>query len=107
MNDLTDGMLNSTFIPLRPRRVVAEPHLDCPICRDEALPGRVLSLDSATNTATVKTSCGESEVALDLVDGVCVGDYLLVHLGTAIAKLNPADILEDSVEDSGEESVED
>jgi hydrogenase maturation factor len=95
MNDLTQDMSRSTFIPLRPRQTAVEPHLDCPICRDEALPGRVLALDTEANTALVKTGCGETEVALDLVDGVCVGDFILVHLGTAIAKLNPVDVIED------------
>jgi hydrogenase expression/formation protein HypC len=83
------------FIPLRPARVVAEPHLDCPICRDEALPARVLAVDAATNMATLSTGCGESEAALDLLDGVRVGDVILVHLGVAIARLNEGDVADE------------
>ena len=64
----------------------------CPLCSDEGLPGRVLTIEN--NTAIVKTASGEQEVALDLVDDVKVGDFVLVHLDTAIAKLNPADVVE-------------
>ncbi len=87
--------LSDMFIPLRPTRTVVEPHMDCPVCKDEALPARVLTLDAEASLATVLTACGEREVALDLVDDVHAGDYLLVHLGTAIAKLNPEDVAED------------
>ncbi|MDQ3815334.1 MAG: HypC/HybG/HupF family hydrogenase formation chaperone [Armatimonadota bacterium] len=71
-----------------------EPHFDCPTCRDEGLPARVLVVDEAANLATVQMDGGEREVALDLLDGVRVGDYVLVHLAMAIAKLNPADVSE-------------
>ncbi|MCA1554968.1 MAG: HypC/HybG/HupF family hydrogenase formation chaperone [Chloroflexi bacterium] len=35
----------------------------------------------------------EREVSLDLLDDVQVGDFVLVHLDTAIAKLNAEDIV--------------
>ena len=87
--------MSDLFLPLRPSHTIEEPHMDCPVCKDEALPARVLTLDVEANLATVMTACGEREVALDLVDDVQTGDYLLVHLGTAIAKLNPQDVIED------------
>jgi len=72
----------------------AEPHFSCPTCRDEGLPARVLSIDAAAQTAQVRMDSGEREVALDLVSDVRVGDFLLVHLDTAIAKLDPSDVTE-------------
>ncbi len=84
-----------SFVPLRPKTVPHEPHFSCPTCKDEGLPARVLMIDAATNTATVKMENGESDVALDLLDDVRVNDFILVHIGTAIAKLNPADIVEE------------
>ncbi len=83
------------FIPLVPKRTPHEPHFSCPTCKDEGLPARVLEIDTAANLATVKLDEGERQVALDLVDDVGVGDFILVHLDTAIAKLNPQDVVEE------------
>jgi hydrogenase assembly chaperone HypC/HupF len=66
----------------------------CPACKDEGIPGRILSLESG-NLASVWMNGGVSEVALDLLDGPQVGDFVLVHLGVAIAALNPQDVVED------------
>jgi len=84
------------FIPIRPKQPIHEPHFSCPTCKDEGLPGRVLAIDTASNIATVKMENGENEVALDLLDDVRVGEFLLVHIGTAIAKLNPEDVVEEA-----------
>ncbi len=81
------------MIPLRPKPE-CDAHFSCPMCSDEGLPGRVLTIDETNNTAIVKIESGKQEVALDLVDDVKVGDFVLVHLDTAIAKLNPADVVE-------------
>lgn len=83
------------MIPLRPKSNIDEPHFSCPTCRDEGLPARVLTVDETTNIATVRMDEGESEVALDLLDDVRVGDFVLVHLATAIAKLDAADVVEE------------
>lgn len=84
------------YIPLRPKQQAPhESHFSCPTCKDEGLPGRVQSIDSATNLAIVKMENGENEVALDLLDDVRVGEFILVHIGTAIAKLNPDDVTEE------------
>jgi hydrogenase assembly chaperone HypC/HupF len=66
----------------------------CPTCKDEGIPGRILSLENG-NLATVWLNGGISEVALDLLDGPQVGDFVLVHLGVAIATLNPQDVVDD------------
>lgn len=79
---------------LPPNNLHSESHFSCPTCRDEGLPARVIAVNKATNMATAQLVDEQRQVALDLVDGVEVGDYLLVHLDMAIAKLNPADVVE-------------
>ena len=68
-------------------------HFSCPACKDEGLPARIVALDTALNMARVQTNDGEREVALDLLDDAQVGDFVLVHLDTAIAKLKAEDII--------------
>jgi len=70
-----------------------ESHLNCPLCSDEGLPARVIAVDETSNLATVRLENSEREVALDLLDNVQSGDFVLVHLDMAIAKLNPADVM--------------
>lgn len=60
----------------------------CRLCGDEAVAGRVVSVDADARTASVAFEDGTATVALDLVDAG-VGDQLLVHLGFAIARLDP------------------
>jgi hydrogenase assembly chaperone HypC/HupF len=81
-------------VSLRPIHSCEEPHFSCPTCRDEGLPARVLRIDETANVAVVQMENGEQEVALDLLDDVRVGDFILVHLATAIAKLNASDMVE-------------
>jgi len=61
----------------------------CALCADEGLPGQVIEL-RPDNLALVKLEAGQQEVALDLLDGVRSGDWVLVHLGVAIARLQGA-----------------
>lgn len=61
----------------------------CHLCGDEAVAGRVLSVDADARLAVVAFDSGEARVALDLVDAVA-GDTLLVHLGFAIARVEEA-----------------
>ena len=58
----------------------------CALCADEGLPGQVLAL-RPDNLGWVQLPAGPQEVALDLLDQVQVGDWVLVHLGVAIARL--------------------
>ena len=81
-------------IPVRVVTAAGEESWSCPTCKDEGIPARILSLE-AGNTAMVWMNGGPSEVALDLLDGPKVGDFILVHLGTAIATLRPEDVTED------------
>lgn len=59
----------------------------CSVCADEALPGVVLSLNTAEGTAEVRIAGEIATVALDLVDEVATGDCLMVHLGFAISRV--------------------
>lgn len=57
----------------------------CVTCADE---GRVAEVVSATGgTATVRTGGGTERVDVTLVGAVAAGDLLLVHAGSAIARL--------------------
>lgn len=58
----------------------------CQLCSDEAVPGRVQSVDARNRTATVAFAQHEATVALDLVDAE-VGDQVLVHMGFAIQRV--------------------
>ncbi len=59
----------------------------CITCSDEALPARVLQLDSATGMALVAINGTMIEVDISLVDTLISGDHVLIHGGVAIAKL--------------------
>jgi hydrogenase maturation factor len=63
----------------------AEGH--CITCSDEALPAKVLSVDSETGLALVMLRDETEEIDITLVEGVVPGDMLLVHGGVAIAHL--------------------
>jgi hydrogenase maturation factor len=60
----------------------------CITCGDEALPLRVVKVDDDRSLALCEAESGEREsVEIALVDPVTPGETLLVHAGTAIAKL--------------------
>lgn len=52
-----------------------------------ALPARVTSLHD-DGTATVDLGGVRQRVSLALVDGVVVDDYLIIHVGHALARLD-------------------
>ncbi len=60
----------------------------CHLCGDVAVVGSVLDIDHSARSATVDFGSEVATVALDLVHAD-VGDRLLVHLGFAIARLEP------------------
>ncbi len=53
-----------------------------------AIPARVVELRDA-DTAVVDLSGVRKEISLALVDDVAVGDYVIVHVGYALNKLDP------------------
>jgi len=60
----------------------------CITCGDVAIPMNVLRIDEERGLALCSDDEGKSEtVEIDLVAPVAPGDRLLVHAGTAIARL--------------------
>jgi hydrogenase expression/formation protein HypC len=53
-----------------------------------AIPARVVSIPEP-ETALVELSGVRKTVSLELVDGVAVGDYVIVHVGYALTRLDP------------------
>jgi len=53
-----------------------------------ALPVRVVELKGET-TAVVDLDGIRKEISIELVDDVRVGDYLILHVGYALARLDP------------------
>jgi hydrogenase maturation factor len=66
---------------------VNEPYCTCITCSDEALPMRVRRIDAERELALCEDAGGRrTSVEIALLEGVAVGDELLVHAGTAIAR---------------------
>ncbi len=52
-----------------------------------AIPARVVALTSA-DTARIDIGGVQKEISIALVDDVAIGDYVIVHVGYALAKLD-------------------
>ena len=71
-----------------PTSLHCEPEHGCITCGDEAVPLTVLKLDEDRGLALCEDDEGAREtVEVALVPDVSLGDRLLVHAGTAIARL--------------------
>ena len=55
-----------------------------------AIPAQVIELRDDDN-AVVELAGVRKEISLALVDAVQVGDYVIVHVGYALSKLDPAE----------------
>lgn len=53
-----------------------------------AVPARVISVDAHADSAVVSLDNVQVDVSLALVDDVQVGDYVLVHVGYALNKID-------------------
>lgn len=53
-----------------------------------ALPARVLAIDTSTDTATVAVGEVKKDVSLSLVEEVKVDDFVLIHVGYALNKID-------------------
>jgi hydrogenase expression/formation protein HypC len=53
-----------------------------------ALPARVVAIDATADTATVAVGEVKKEVSLSLVENVEVDDFVLIHVGYALNKIN-------------------
>jgi len=60
-----------------------------------AIPMEILSIDG--NKAIAEAGGIRKDVRLDLLEGAEVGDYILIHTGYAIEKLDPEEALETEV----------
>lgn len=56
-----------------------------------AIPAQVVSLHEEDGTAVVSLGGLRKKVSLALVDGVVVGDFVVVHTGYAISRLDAAE----------------
>lgn len=54
-----------------------------------ALPCRIVAIDG--DTATIDVSGMKKDISLALMDDAAVGDYVIVHVGYALTKLDPAE----------------
>ena len=57
-----------------------------------AIPMEIKKIDG--NSAVAEAGGIRKEVRLDLLDGAEIGDYILIHTGYAIEKLDPAEARE-------------
>ena len=55
-----------------------------------AIPAKVVELRAA-ETALIDLGGVRKEISLALVEGVVPGDYVIVHVGYALQKLDPAE----------------
>lgn len=53
-----------------------------------AIPARIISIDPTSETAQVALGQVGKQISLALVDGVAVGDYVLVHVGYALNRIS-------------------
>jgi len=53
-----------------------------------ALPARIVSLDVGADTAIVAIGPVRKEISIALVEGVGVDDYVLVHVGYALNRID-------------------
>jgi hydrogenase assembly chaperone HypC/HupF len=68
--------------------VTCEDPYHCITCGDDGIPMTVVAVDDARGLALCEAAGGAREsVEIALVDAVAPGDALLVHAGTALAKL--------------------
>jgi hydrogenase expression/formation protein HypC len=58
-----------------------------------AIPAEILSVDSNRNTAIATLDQVQVEISLALVDDVQAGDYVLIHVGYALSKLDQQEAL--------------
>lgn len=53
-----------------------------------AVPAQILSIDDASDSAVVALDKVKVDISLALVEDVDVGDYVLVHVGFALNKID-------------------
>jgi len=59
-----------------------------------AVPGKIISIDGSDpdlKMAKVKFGGVVQDVCIQWLDDVCVGDYIMSHIGTALSKIDEED----------------
>ncbi|PAF53157.1 hydrogenase assembly protein HupF [Helicobacter sp. 13S00482-2] len=60
-----------------------------------AIPSKVITIDQQSNTATLETLGVRRQASLDLMnEEVHIGEYVLLHIGYVMSKINEQDALE-------------
>lgn len=60
-----------------------------------AIPSKVMSINTETNMAVLDTLGVQREASLDLMqDDVAIGDFVLLHVGYVMGKIDAADAAE-------------
>ena len=54
-----------------------------------AIPAQIISIDSGSDSAMAAVGEIKKEISLALVENVKVGDFVLIHVGFALEKLDP------------------
>ncbi len=54
-----------------------------------ALPARIVAIDDGTDMATVALGEVKKEISIALIEDVAVGDFVLIHVGYALNKIDP------------------
>ncbi len=54
-----------------------------------AIPARITAIDAEADTAIVALGPVSKQISLALVDDAVVGDYVLLHVGYALSRINP------------------
>ena len=64
-----------------------------------SIPSKVVKIDKETNVATVDTMGVQRDASLELMqeEDIKIGDYVLLHIGFVMNKIDEADAL-DSIE---------
>jgi len=53
-----------------------------------AIPAEIVEIDPTLDSATVSLEGVKKEISLALVEGISVGDFVLVHVGYALSKVS-------------------
>ncbi|HHJ81352.1 MAG TPA: HypC/HybG/HupF family hydrogenase formation chaperone [Candidatus Tenderia electrophaga] len=53
-----------------------------------AIPAEVISIDQESDSAVVSLGGIKKQISLALLDEVAIGDYLLIHVGYALSKID-------------------
>ena len=59
-----------------------------------AIPAQIIAIDATNNMATASVDNVKVEVSLALVDDIAIGDYVLVHVGYALNKIDEDEALQ-------------